>query len=640
MELCNDNDTKLVLHNETTIPMEDYVPYILGVSMTVLIIVTVIGNAMTVAAYIIDKRLRNVYNTFIFNLAITDLLIGLISMPFHAAYTVGKFNWYLGREFCKLWLVVDYTLCFESVLMILILSYDRYQLIRYGHRYESKVTMKVSIVKIMITWIFAFLLWGPCIIGWDIIKECTIVDENVCEVEFLYAYEYLLGTAVIEFFIPFKGLMITNTVLYCKLRRFLSKVKVSEEDTAGLTSDTLETLTEGEDATTGKSQKEAGNVALEQAIGTVMLDDATTKERKQKVDKTQATTSKDDSLTENAFTKSDKASLKDNRKYANDAQESNGDKEKLVLSETIGQNEEIDQPSNKKEHSTDKRANLRQTTNQSVDGDDLITYRSPKHKGQGNAGETSADSTYVDDTDQSEIMISVLGVMEKHGSKLFSSSSTENILDCTKDIEEEAGELSGTSSLESTKSRGEITSTFKKKFSGVASKFFGVAQAEENVGLENVKNRKHAVERRQSAERISGTEKSYKEVDIDQAIRERLKAQDPINLQRKESTTSNVTSRVRRDKKAARFLAILVGVFFICWAPYTIATVCEVFCPQSKKSCINQILYEALTWLLWSKSAINPFLYAYNSSRYKRNFKRFLSSCCKKETKGRKTKKV
>lgn len=639
MELCNDNDTKLVLHNETTISMKPYVPYILGVSMAVLIIVTVIGNAMTVAAYIIDKRLRNVYNTFILNLAVTDLLIGLISMPFHAAYTVGEFNWYLGRDFCKFWLVVNYTLCFESVLMILMLSYDRYQLIRYGLSYESKVTMKGSIAKIVITWIVAFLLWGPFIIGWDIWKECTIVDENVCEVEFLYAYEYLLTTAVIGFFMPFKGLMIINSILYCKLRRFLSKVKLTEDDTEGLTSDTLETLTDGEDATPANSPTGEGGVALEQTEGVVKSENETTKERKQ-VDKTDATstTSKHENLVENTLTKSDNVSLPHNRNDANDAQESYDDKEKLVPSETIDHYGEIDRQSNQEEHFTNMEANLQCSTNQSVDTEDSISHRSPKHKRQGN-GETSAALTDTADTDQSEIMKSVLDVMEKHGSRLFSSNSKENILDCTENIEEDAGDVSGTSSLESNKSLTEIKSTLKRKFSDVASKFFGAAQPVENVSLENVKQRKHSVERKKSFERSSGTGKDYKEVDIDQAIRER-KAHNPISQQHKESMTSNVTSRIRRDKKAARFLAILVGVFFICWAPYTIATVWQVFCPQSKKSCINRIVYEALTWLLWSKSAINPFLYAYNSSRYKLNFKKFLSCCCKKETRGKKTVKV
>ena len=623
MEVCRENDTKLVLRNET-IPMEPYVQYILGLAMTVLIIVTVVGNLMTVAAYIIDKRLHNVYNTFIFNLAITDLLIGLISMPFHAWYTVGEFNWPLGRVVCKFWLVVDYTLCFESVLMILLLSYDRYLLIRYGHRYEAKVTLKRSVVKIVITWIVAFSLWGPFIIGWDILKECTIIGKTVCDVEFLYAYEYLLTTAIIEFFMPFKGLVIINSILYCKLRRFLVKIKLSEDDTAGLTSDTLETLTEGEDAMPTRSPNEAVNVALEQTVGVIKSEDEI-KEREHKVDKTNKT-SNVDTLRENKLkSESDENdTLPKNQQDVMDEHDSNDDKEKRDLSETIGQKEGTGRSGNKIAHPTDVEADLQHITDRQTKTEDSVPRRSREYTKHGNESESLAGAMADDaDTEPSEIMKSVLGVMEKHGSRLFSTSSTENILDPTQDIEA-ASDISGMGSVESetSKSRNEITSTLKRKFSGVASKFFGTAQNVENVGLENVKQRK------QSAERENGAEKHYKEVDIDQAIRERNSASAPS--QRKESMTSNVTSRVHRDKKAARFLAILVGVFFVCWAPYTIATVWQVFCPKNKKTCVNRILYEALNWLLWSKSAINPFLYAYNSSRYKRNFKRFLSSCCRK----------
>ncbi|XP_076445855.1 histamine H3 receptor-like [Babylonia areolata] len=41
--------------------------------------------------------------------------------------------------------------------------------------------------------------------------------------------------------------------------------------------------------------------------------------------------------------------------------------------------------------------------------------------------------------------------------------------------------------------------------------------------------------------------------------------------------------------------------------------------------CVNQYLYEAFNWWLWTKSCINPFLYAYHSPRFRRNFQQLLS---------------
>ncbi|KAL4235235.1 hypothetical protein ACF0H5_006873 [Mactra antiquata] len=82
-------------------------------------------------------------------------------------------------------------------------------------------------------------------------------------------------------------------------------------------------------------------------------------------------------------------------------------------------------------------------------------------------------------------------------------------------------------------------------------------------------------------------------------------------------------SRLKRERKAARFLGVLVLVFLGCWAPYTIITIIISFC---KSECVNTSVYEASLWLLMMNSSINPFLYALNSARYRYNFKKYF--CC------------
>jgi hypothetical protein len=99
------------------------------------------------------------------------------------------------------------------------------------------------------------------------------------------------------------------------------------------------------------------------------------------------------------------------------------------------------------------------------------------------------------------------------------------------------------------------------------------------------------------------------------------------NSFRRKSKNKNEHSRFKRDAKAARFLAILVLVFLACWAPYTITTIVISFCGNE---CVNTSFYESMNWMLWSKSAINPFLYAINSSRYRFHFKKYIF-CCKNQ---------
>ncbi|KFP25148.1 Histamine H3 receptor, partial [Colius striatus] len=65
-------------------------------------------------------------------------------------------------------------------------------------------------------------------------------------------------------------------------------------------------------------------------------------------------------------------------------------------------------------------------------------------------------------------------------------------------------------------------------------------------------------------------------------------------------------SKLQQDKKIARSLAIIVCVFAVCWAPYTLLMIIRGAC---QGECIHKSLYEITFWLLWLNSCLNPFLY-------------------------------
>ncbi|XP_068046616.1 histamine H3 receptor-like [Anomalospiza imberbis] len=91
------------------------------------------------------------------------------------------------------------------------------------------------------------------------------------------------------------------------------------------------------------------------------------------------------------------------------------------------------------------------------------------------------------------------------------------------------------------------------------------------------------------------------------------------------SFCSRFGSKLQRDKKVAKSLAIIVCVFAICWAPYSLLMIIRGAC-QGK--CIHNSLYEATFWLLWINSSLNPFLYPLCHMRFRMAFLRIL--CHKK----------
>lgn len=83
--------------------------------------------------------------------------------------------------------------------------------------------------------------------------------------------------------------------------------------------------------------------------------------------------------------------------------------------------------------------------------------------------------------------------------------------------------------------------------------------------------------------------------------------------------------RLSRDKKVAKSLAIIVGIFGICWAPYTLLMIIRAGCHGH---CISDYWYEISFWLLWINSAVNPVLYPLCHYSFRRAFIKLL--CPKK----------
>ncbi|XP_032323231.1 histamine H4 receptor isoform X2 [Camelus ferus] len=93
--------------------------------MSLLAFAIMLGNAVVILAFVVDKNLRHRSNFFFLNLAISDFFVGVISIPLYIPHTL--FDWKFGDEICAFWLIVDYLLCTASVYNIVLISFDRYQ---------------------------------------------------------------------------------------------------------------------------------------------------------------------------------------------------------------------------------------------------------------------------------------------------------------------------------------------------------------------------------------------------------------------------------------------------------------------------------------------------------------------------------
>lgn len=81
--------------------------------------------------------------------------------------------------------------------------------------------------------------------------------------------------------------------------------------------------------------------------------------------------------------------------------------------------------------------------------------------------------------------------------------------------------------------------------------------------------------------------------------------------------------RFRMETKAAKTLAIIVGLFILCWLPFFTMYLVRAFCDN----CIQPLLFSVLFWLGYCNSAVNPMIYALFSKDFRFAFKRIICKC-------------
>lgn len=152
---------------------------IITIVLTILIIGTIVGNTLVCTAVGIVKRLRTPSNLLIVSLAVADLLVSLLVMPFALKYELDM-AWTLNDVLCDLWTSLDVLLCTASILNLCMISVDRYFVITRPLQYAMKRTPRRMGCMIAVVWIVSGLISIPPIFGWKdkrIATECFISQK-------------------------------------------------------------------------------------------------------------------------------------------------------------------------------------------------------------------------------------------------------------------------------------------------------------------------------------------------------------------------------------------------------------------------------------------------------------------------------
>ena len=437
-------------------------------------------------------------------------------------------------------LVNDYTMCTQSVYLVVLISLDQLLILRKGAHYFAQETRPKAYAKIASAWVLSFLVFGPAIIGWDHWAGGSVLEPGDCNVEFYRNKAYMIVTAVIEFIVPALVLTALNASVYWEIRK-RTKVTVPGPRCVGIA-----TLTGGESSKTeerGEPGKDTNRVFLDDVV--------------EKSSKTSVVTLSSIDCARTAFSAAVDIEL-----------------------DTL--------TNNKYEHV------LPETRDKIIHSDPLERHCVSQHLNP----DTNIEFETIPEED-TPIKLPTSG---------RPSVELESTVNCDRP------ELKGTAVP-----------------GGQEESHVGVMTTSEKS--DQTRPEKHFVNQPATspASKQPCNTSLSETLDINRRhwrnlFRKRQKA--PEDKNRK------LAKAARKDVKAAKHLFIFVFVFVILWTPYTIATIVITFCEE----CVNPDIYEFFIWWLWFKSAVNPLLYAANSSRFKRNIVNILSRvcfCCKSAWKAR-----
>lgn len=239
------NDTMVITDSDRGVLLDDSSTRVLtGCFLSLLIISTLLGNILVCAAVTKCRHLRSkVTNFFVISLAVSDLLVAVLVMPWKAVTEVAGF-WPFG-SFCNTWVAFDIMCSTASILNLCVISVDRYWAISSPFRYERNMTPKVAFVMISVAWTLSVLIsFIPVQLNWHKAQTFTstsittstttpyglqappdssnpVGDINTHQAprdfdncHFSLNRTYAISTSLISFYIPVIIMVVTYTQIY------------------------------------------------------------------------------------------------------------------------------------------------------------------------------------------------------------------------------------------------------------------------------------------------------------------------------------------------------------------------------------------------------------------------------------------
>ncbi|XP_078246628.1 putative G-protein coupled receptor 34 [Pogona vitticeps] len=125
-------------------------------SYSIIFVIGLLGNVTALYAFLCIHCKKNSIQIYLFNVAIADLLL-IFCLPFRIVYHVMQNKWVLGLTFCKIIGNLFYMNMYLSIVLLGLISLDRYIKINRSIQRPKVLTTKQSIHICCTLWIVAIV---------------------------------------------------------------------------------------------------------------------------------------------------------------------------------------------------------------------------------------------------------------------------------------------------------------------------------------------------------------------------------------------------------------------------------------------------------------------------------------------------
>ncbi|XP_046802559.1 dopamine D2-like receptor isoform X2 [Lucilia cuprina] len=158
-------------------------------------IFTLFGNILVILSVFRERSLQTVTNYFIVSLAIADLLVAVVVMPF-AVYALVNVTWSLPYFACDFYIAMDVICSTSSIFNLVAISVDRYIAVTQPIKYAKHRNSRRVCLTIVIVWAISGAIGAPIVLG---LNNTPDRDPSLC---MFYNTDFIVYSSLISFYIP------------------------------------------------------------------------------------------------------------------------------------------------------------------------------------------------------------------------------------------------------------------------------------------------------------------------------------------------------------------------------------------------------------------------------------------------------